>query len=180
MSSSEEPTSLEAFLASVEKRAYRMAQIATGDSEEAFDIVQDAMLKLVRHYRHKPPRQWRPLFYRVLHNHINDHHRRARRRTGWLGWLMGPDEEGNDPVDTLPDRAPAIGDQLKARGALGALEQVVARLPRRQQQALMLRLWEGLDVAETARAMGCTQGSVKTHYARAIAKLREELGEHWP
>ncbi len=170
------------FLASVEKRAYRMAQLAINDREEAFDIVQDAMISLVRRYGGRDPQQWRPLFYRILQNRIQDHYRRAKTRQMIFGWFScgGDDGEGDNPIDNAADHTPEVSEQLKSSRAVVALDEAIAQLPLRQQQAVMLRLWEGLDVAETARAMRCSAGSVKTHYSRAIGKLRETLGEHWP
>lgn len=172
------------FLASVEKKAYRMAQLAINDREEAFDIVQDAMISLVKRYGQKEPQQWRPLFYRILHNRIQDHYRRAKTRRMVFGWFSGQqddDETGTvDPVNNAADATPGGSEQLKSSRAVAALDEAISQLPLRQQQAVMLRLWEGLSVAETAHAMRCSHGSVKTHYSRAISKLRETLGEHWP
>ena len=183
MTSENHRQALSDFLASTEKRAYRMAQLATGDGDEALDIVQDAMLKLVKHYSQKAPEQWRPLFYRILHNRIQDHHRRHKIRRAVFGWL-GQERDDHDalpdPLDNAPAAGPDAADQLKSARAMGVMERAIRQLPARQQQALMLRLWEGMDVAETATAMACSPGSVKTHYARAIAKLRETLGDHWP
>jgi len=168
------------FLGDVESRAFRMAQIATGSRDDALDIVQDAMIRLVNKYADKDRDHWKPLFYRILNNRINDYHRRAKTRRLLLGWI-GSDsgEEQQDDYEGVADTL-ETDEQLKARRAIVAMDQAIRALPQRQQQAVMLRLWEGLDVADTAQAMGCTEGSVKTHYSRAIAKLRETLGEHWP
>jgi RNA polymerase sigma-70 factor (ECF subfamily) len=176
---------MEQFLASVERRAFRMAQIATGNSDEALDIVQDAMLKLVAKYQKKPSKQWKPLFYRILQNRIRDWYRRTRVKNRWRTWLNPKSslDENNpqDPLENLAasdDSNPAhltmIGDASKA------LEAALQKLSLRQQQAFLLRAWEGLSVAETAVAMQCSDGSVKTHYSRAIQTLRDMLEDHWP
>ncbi|MEE9141261.1 MAG: sigma factor-like helix-turn-helix DNA-binding protein, partial [Gammaproteobacteria bacterium] len=63
--------------------------------------------------------------------------------------------------------------------AMGALDEAIRALPERQRETFLLRTLEGLNVAETARVMGVTDGSVKTHYSRAVHSLREQLGAHW-
>ncbi len=169
------------FLADVEKRAFRMAQISTGNRDDALDIVQDAMIKLVNNYADKDAEQWPPLFYRILNNRINDHHRRNKTRQRLFGWFSThPDDKSSDEIENAPSMKPEASEQLKSQRAVQHLDQALTALPQRQQQAVMLRLWEGMDVATTAKSMGCTQGSVKTHYSRAITKLRTSLGDHWP
>jgi RNA polymerase sigma-70 factor, ECF subfamily len=174
---------LERFLADVEKRAFKIAQIAIRDVEDALDIVQDAMLQLTRRYASRPAEEWKPLFYRILQNRIRDCQRRRMVRSRIFAWLPGrQDAEGEelgDPMDLAPSHDPGPGERLMMTGALDALEAAVGRLPKRQQQAFLLRNFEGLDVADTAAAMGCSEGSVKTHYFRAVQTLREALGEHW-
>src|SRR6202167_800380 len=174
---------LEKFLAEVERRAFRMAQIALRDPDDAMDVVQDTMLKLARNYAARPSAEWRPLFYRILENGIRDLQRRRSVRKRFMTWLPGPKEdpdgEAQDPLDNVADPAPAIPEALMQGQAMQQLEKSLRNLPARQREAFMLRNFEGLDVAGTATAMGCSEGSVKTHYSRAVHTLRAQLGEVW-
>ncbi len=157
-----------------------MAQLACGNRDEAFDIVQDAMFALARRYGDRAPEQWAPLFQRILQSRIRDGWRRARVRNRWRVWFHA-DDEHDDPLAALPDpQARRPEDLLGNERAGAALDAALRALPWRQQQAFLLRNWEGLDVAATAAAMGCSQGSVKTHYSRAVHRLRELLEDHWP
>ncbi len=173
---------LNRFLAEVEKRALRIAEISVRDRDEALDLVQEAMIKLVRNYADRPEAEWTPLFYRILQNGVRDWHRRQAVRNRVMVWFgrSRSDEQDFDPVASAPDPAGRTPDEnLQSQEAMESLELAVAELPRRQREAFMLRTFEGLSVAGTAAAMGCSQGSVKTHYSRAIHSLRETLGEHW-
>ncbi len=173
---------LDRFLSDVEQRAFRIARIAVRHDEDALDIVQDAMLQLARRYGERPSEEWRPLFYRILQNRIRDCQRRRLYRSRFAGWLPGasPDEtEQRDPMGSAPDRGPTPAERASMDEAMQALEKALADLPARQQQAFMLRNFEGLDVAQTASAMGCSEGSVKTHYSRAVHTLRAKLAEVW-
>lgn len=171
---------IEAFLHEVEARAYRIALAHIRDRGEALDIVQDAMIRLVRRYADRPSAEWRPLFYRILQNRIRDVQRRRIVRSRVLSFFGGTaSEEEHDPVAEAP--APIGEDPLeraKAADAMQALEQALLGLPARQREAFTLRNFEGLDVAQTAVAMSCTEGSVKTHYSRAIHRLREMLADY--
>jgi RNA polymerase sigma-70 factor, ECF subfamily len=173
---------LNGFLAEIERRAYRMAQVALGHDDDALDAVQDAMIQLARRYADRPPEEWRPLFYRILENRIRDMRRRRvvrGRVMTWLPWNSGESDEIPDPVESAPDPAPGPGQTAEGDEMMAALQAAVQKLPARQRQAFLLRSLEGLDVAETAAAMGCSDGSVKTHYSRAVHNLREQLGEFW-
>ena len=174
---------LEKFLAEIERRAFRMAQVALRDPDDAMDVVQDAMLKLARNYASRPSAEWRPLFYRILENGIRDLQRRRSVRKRFMAWLpsakQDPDNEAQDPLETVPDASPAVPEVLMRDQAMLKLETSLQALPARQRQAFMLRNFEGLDVAGTAAAMGCSEGSVKTHYSRAVHTLRDQLGEVW-
>ncbi len=166
------------FLASVERRAYRMAYLATGNREEALDIVQDAMFKLAQRYADRGENEWGPLFHRILQSRIQDWYRRAKVKRIWQR-VKGEGEVQGDVLDRFPD--PAATDPEKSLGEAGAMERLdkaLRELPLRQQQVFLLRVWEGLGVKETAQAMGCSEGSVKTHYSRAVHKLRERLEEY--
>ena len=173
-------TELDCFLREVEARAYRFAAMGIGDPDEAFDVVQDAMINLVRRYSKRPAEEWRPLFYRILSNRIRDFHRRRRVRDSVLRYFGGQHGEQPDPVAAAADPARSGPEDEAARAdAMAALERALAELPARQREAFMLRNFEGLDVAETAAAMRCSDGSVKTHYSRATHRLREILGEYY-
>lgn len=172
----EQSRALERFLADVERRAYRIARIAVRTDDDALDIVQDAMLQLARRYGQRPCEQWRPLFYRILQNRIRDFHRRSQVRAKVFGWFSrSPEDEHEDPGESMPDPAALPLEQLTTQESMRILERELRRLPPRQQEAFMLRNFEGLDVAGTALAMGCSEGSVKTHYSRAVHALREAM-----
>lgn len=174
------PGRLDAFLAGVERRAFRVAQVATGDRDEALDLVQDAMLQLARRYAARPEAEWPPLFYRILENRIRDWQRRQtlRRRLFWWQDRAAADgDETEDALESLPDpsdRQDGLA-QLQRRESMQVLERALRALPARQRQAFELRIWEGLSVEDTATAMGCSDGSVKTHLSRALHSLRARL-----
>jgi RNA polymerase sigma-70 factor, ECF subfamily len=171
---------LDQFLQSVEKRAFKIAQLGLRNEDDALDAVQDSMMKLVQSYASRSAEEWRPLFYRILANRIRDMQRRRTVRGRIMAWLpMGDaeDDEEYDPIAQAPSFEAGPARRLEIDEAIGVLETAVADLPPRQQQAFLLRNLEGLDVAETASAMGCSEGSVKTHYFRALENLRARLGE---
>lgn len=173
---------LNKFLADNEKRAYRMAQFATGNRDDALDIVQEAMIKLVNKYQHLPEQDWSPLFHRIVQRQITDWYRSKSIRQKFFGWLPNTHEQQADTtleqVEDLAARTPDI--HLLNEQAIQLLQTVLQQLPMRQRQAFLLRCWQGLNTAETAAAMGCSTGSVKTHYHRALNILRNKLGETWP
>jgi RNA polymerase sigma-70 factor (ECF subfamily) len=174
---------MERFLASVEKRGYRLALAQLGEPEDALDAVQDAMFTLVRKYATRAEPEWSPLFWTILRSRITDQQRRRAFRNrfrAWFGAGFGGDRDdhGSDPLETVVGAEAEPSVVLEQRGALVAVEAAVRALPDRQQQAFMLRVYEGLDVAEAARTMGCSEGSVKTHLSRAMSALRAVLEEH--
>ncbi len=170
-----EDANLQAFLQRVERRALRITELATGDREEALDLVQETMFGFVRHYATKPPAQWTPLFYRVLNSRLNDWYRRRHVRQRWMMSSVR-DFDGEDEILTAADRnEPGPLLRLSGNEAAHAVDTALRALPLRQRQAFLLRVWEGLDVATTAMAMRCSQGTVKTHLSRALSALRQAL-----
>jgi len=171
---------IDAFLASVEKRALRMAEVATRNREDALELVQEAMFGLVKRYAKRPPNTWPPLFYRILQNGIRDWHRRSGLRSRFHHWFHA-DEDVQAIVEQVPDSHHADPfHHLELSDAGHCLMDALQALPLRQQQVFMLRVWEGLDVKATAKAMGCSVGSVKTHYSRARQSLQSSLKGYWP
>jgi RNA polymerase sigma-70 factor (ECF subfamily) len=175
--------SIEQFLSGVERRALRMAQFATRNTDEALDLVQDAMIGLVRHYAGRPADEWTPLFYSILHSRIRDWQRRSAVRNRLRTWLRSDkdaDGEDHDVWQDIADPAAKSPAEIMAlKNSTHAVEKALRSLPARQREAFLLRVWEGLDVTQTAYAMGCSEGSVKTHYSRAVHSLRELLEDHW-
>jgi RNA polymerase sigma-70 factor, ECF subfamily len=169
------------FLASVERRAFKQSIFAVKDDEAALDIVQDAMMKLAEKYSTKSVDELPMLFQRILQNTIRDWYRRSKVRSTWTSTFSSfgsgnEDDDERDFLETLEadDKlsvpvSPA--SQLEQSQTLQIIEEAIAKLPGRQREAFMLRYWEELDVAETAEAMGCSEGSVKTHCSRAVHAL---------
>ena len=171
---------MDKFLADIQGRAFRMAQIATGNSDDALDLVQDAMFKLVEKYSDRQADEWGPLFHRILHSRIHDWYRRNKVRNRFRSWLGTDDDDLEDPIQTAKDEYGRSPEQeLLTGSSMEKLQSALENLPLRQQQAFLLRAWEGLDVKQTALAMSCAEGSVKTHYSRAVHSLREQLGDYW-
>jgi len=172
---------MESFLKSIERPAYRMALLACRNREDALDLVQDALCRFVDHYGQKPREEWQPLFYAILHNALRDLGRRRTIRRCLLWFGIGSAEDEHDGWEELADpHSPDPEHAVQVNHAFAALHEALAGLPLRQRQAFLLRGWQELSVAATATIMGCSQGSVKTHYSRAIQSLREQLGDHWP
>lgn len=176
------PAQLSDFLAGVERRAFKQAMFAVRDEDTALDIVQDAMLKLSEKYGDRPAEELPLLFQRIMQNAIRDHYRRQKVRSTWttlLSAFSSDEDDEADPLETLPggEGAPAESPHgaLEQRQILAILEAEISRLPARQREAFLLRYWEELDIAETARAMGCSEGSVKTHCSRATHTLAAAL-----
>ena len=171
---------LDAFLREVEARAYRMTVLQVADPDEALDIVQDAMIRLVRRYSRRPPVEWPPLFFRILRNRTRDWFRRQAVRRRVMGWFSSDERAHEVALENAaapPSRDPFA--ELSRRTAIEALQAALSELPARQREAFVLRNLEGLDVREAALAMRCSQGSVKTHYSRALMRLRKIIGDHW-
>ncbi len=168
------------FLAAAERRAFKQTVFSVRDEHLALDIVQEAMLKLAEKYSGRPATELPMLFQRILQNATRDYFRRQKVRSAWvmpLGALFGADsDEDHDPLDTLDTGnisklANRPAEQLEQKQVLDIIEEAIATLPLRQRQAFILRYWEELDVAEAAKAMGCSEGSVKTHCSRATHAL---------
>ena len=176
---------ISSFLADVERRAFKQAMFAVRDEDAALDIVQDAMLKLTENYSGKPAGELPMLFQRILQNTIHDHFRRQKVRSTWTTLLsaLGHRDERDDDYDALETLQARTDSNVPAdpsahaeqRQTMHFIEQAVSRLPARQREAFLLRYWEELDVSETAAAMGCSEGSVKTHCFRAVHALAEML-----
>jgi RNA polymerase sigma-70 factor, ECF subfamily len=175
---------LSSFLADVERRAFKQALFAVRDEDAALDIVQDSMMRLVEKYADKPTGELPLLFQRIMQNAIRDYYRRSRTRMGRfisLSSLEADEDDPADPLETLeldeklsPFATPHAA--LLQTETLSLVEEAVQNLPPRQREAFLLRYWEGLDITETAAAMGCTEGSVKTHCSRATHTLAAVLG----
>lgn len=173
------------FLASVERRAFRQATYALRDEDMALDVVQDAMMRLAEKYGDRPAEELPMLFQRILQNAVRDQHRRNKVRSTWttlFSSLTGNSDEDDDrdPLESMEvenkgQLAATPHGQLEQAQILAVIEAEIAKLPTRQREAFLMRYWEDMDVAETALAMGCSEGSVKTHCSRATHALANAL-----
>jgi RNA polymerase sigma-70 factor (ECF subfamily) len=175
---------LNRFLGDIERHSFMMAQMATGNREESLDIVHDAMFGFIKRYTARPQEEWKPLYYRVLNSRIRDWQRRSMVRNRFRAWFGFSDEDGDesgDPFERIADSStPDPAEQIIRGDAVAAVRAALGTLPLRQRQAFLFRAWEGMDVRETAYAMGCSEGSVKTHYSRAVHTMRGLLEEYRP
>jgi RNA polymerase sigma-70 factor, ECF subfamily len=172
------------FLKSVEKRAFKRSVYHVRNEESALDIVQDSMMKLAEHYGHKPVEELPMLFQRILSNTTLDWFRR-QKTYGALFSSMSDFESSSDDGDfdlleTLDatsnsEQNESTEKQTERAQTLREIEVEIQQLPARQREAFLMRYWEEMDVAETATAMGCSQGSVKTHCSRAVHALSQAL-----
>ena len=178
------PQELSDFLAEVQRRAFKQTVYAVRDDHAALDIIQDAMFKLAEKYADRPASEFPMLFQRILQNTTKDFWRRQKVRNLWTTLLssFGGGENGEDerdPLETLEsadnDHAESPDATLQRTQTLAIIEQALKKLPARQREAFVMRYWEEMDVAETAAAMGCSEGSVKTHCSRAVHALTESL-----
>ena len=173
------------FLESVERRAFKQAAYAVRKDESALDIVQDAMIKLAEKYGDKPAAELPMLFQRILQTTILDYFRREKVRNAWVSLASSLGRRGNEDedFDILESYEAEEGtaaaessmDQVERAQTLQLIEAEIQKLPARQREAFLMRYWQDMDVAETAAAMGCSEGSVKTHCSRATHALADAL-----
>ena len=175
------------FLTQVERRAFKQTAYAVRDEHAALDILQDAMMKLAEKYAMRPANEFPMLFQRILQNTMRDFWRRQKVRNIWTSLLSsfsvtGEDGEDSDPLEVLTstdnDARVEPEAQLEQHQTMALIEDALTKLPARQREAFVMRYWEDMDVAETALAMGCSQGSVKTHCSRAVRALAATLEKH--
>ena len=172
------------FLKSVERRAFKRSVYHVRNDQAALDIVQDSMMKLSEHYGHKPPEELPMLFQRILSNCTLDWFRRQKTQNALFSNMSDFESEGDDGefdlletlnVSSNSEQNESSETQTDRAQTLRIIELEIQQLPLRQREAFLLRYWEDMDVAETAAAMGCSQGSVKTHCSRAVHTLSKAL-----
>jgi RNA polymerase sigma-70 factor (ECF subfamily) len=174
------------FTEQVSGRALVMMEMATQHHDVARDLVQEALISLAGRYLDRPQEEWIALFYGILNRRLMDWRRQEVRRSKLFAWFrpqhtLDDDELEVDPLHLIVDEQQADPSQLlTAADDLERVQAAIAQLPARQQQAFLLRAWENLDVRTTAQAMQCSEGSVKTHYFRAIEALRANLAGDFP
>ena len=145
-------------------RLLRYATALSGDPHQAHDIVQEVLTRAFLRWSSIEQAE-RPTAYlmTMVTNEFLSWRRRWHTRTVLA---LG--------ADTLERSAPAARDPSESVVDRADLEQRLARLPRRQQAALVLRFLEGLDYAESAVILGCAEGTVRSACSRGLAALRLE------
>jgi RNA polymerase sigma-70 factor (ECF subfamily) len=177
------------FLKSVETKAFKRTVFSTRDEEAALDIVQDSMIKLAEKYGQQPAHEFPLLFTRILQNTTLDWFRRQKTQNTWISLFSAlkggkndpfEDSESQDPLEFLEAESEHLGseggdEQLERKQMAKILENEISKLPARQREAFLMRYWDELDISETAKLMGCSEGSVKTHCSRAATSLEKAL-----
>ncbi len=166
---------IEYFLKEIEQRAFRIAMLATRSEADALDLVQEAMIKLVNKYSDRKEAEWKPLFLKILENGILDWHRKEKVRRALFFW-KNDDNSGDAETEGIDENTDPLA-QLDSQQQGESMLKEIESLPLKQQQCFLLRAWEGMSVKETAEIMGVNEGSVKTHYFRAMEKLRSMRSE---
>lgn len=165
---------LNQFFIKHEKKAFTIANISLKNQDDAMDVVQDVMIKFVEKYKNRDPKIWTLLFYRMIQNRITDFHRQNTKKDRFFSFINTEDKVEKIPDINYVSALQKIEDTIKIKN----LQKSLNILSTRQSQAFVCRIWEGLSVAETAKSMKCSQGSVKTHLYRAIQHIRSEVEEH--
>lgn len=173
------------FVEKMTGRALVMMESSSGHHDVAMDIVQESFIALHQNYLKRPVEEWTPLFYTILNHRLMDWHRREQRKQKRFAWfkpiLMELEESEVDPALLVEDtRNINPAEFLSQSHTIEEIQKAIARLPIRQQQAFLLRAWENMDTKTTAQIMECSEGSVKTHYHRAIQTLRSNLSQFDP
>ncbi len=141
-------------------------------------------MKLAEKYGDRPVTEFPMLFQRILQNTIRDYYRRQKVRSTWTSLMSSltpaNDDSDYDPLESLQDednnsQAARPDASLEQSQLLEIIETELYKLPARQREAFILRYWEDMDTAATATAMGCSEGSVKTHCSRATHTLAAAL-----
>ncbi|MFT5116381.1 MAG: RNA polymerase sigma-70 factor (ECF subfamily) [Parasphingorhabdus sp.] len=169
---------LEKFFREHEVKAYKMAYVMLNNRDDALELVQDSMLTLVQKYATRDSQQWSPLFYRILHNRIKDRYKQSNFRSLFRAFLpTSPNQlDQEDALQKIAyEQTNCPQQNLQQQNSLQQITVALNALPLRQQQTFVLRAWQEFSVKETAFALDISEGSVKTHYSRAIAQLRQTL-----
>ncbi|MGJ8662754.1 MAG: sigma-70 family RNA polymerase sigma factor [Marinicella sp.] len=163
---------LDGFLQLQQSKSYAIAMMNTRQESDAFDIVQEAMMSFVVAYKHKPQTEWKPLYYRILQNKINDHHRKNK---SWLRYFFSG-KENDDYTEQQPSHDPSPLNSYKTQQQGNEMIEIIRQLPQQQKQVVIYRHWQELSVKDTAQIMQISEGSVKTHLSRATIKIKQQLG----
>ncbi len=167
---------LNTFFKAQEKKAYAIAMMSLKNPDDAMDVVQDIMLKFVQKYKNYDEKVWCPLFYRMLQNRITDFHRKNTQQRKYFKIFYTEDSQDSLAIEKFADLSSVSSlQQIEQNLKIEQLQQALNKLPTRQLQAFICRIWEGLSVKETAKSMKCSQGSVKTHLFRALKSLKNEI-----
>ena len=166
---------LDDFFRDCQKQAYSIAYLSVNNKADSLDVVQNTMIAFIKYYKNKPDDQWKPLFYRVLQNKINDH---FRGKKSWFQLFSQPSEHEEDAVSPLQgEDHETPTDSYRSGEIIDQVSEAISHLPERQKQVVVYRLWQGFSVKETAKIMKVSQGSIKTHLSRALSQLKGQLGD---